>query len=64
MRVLYLGSDVKKNAGKEQGQDRSKICWKEVENETFENKMLKEILIIWSKCRWKIEKWIFGKLII
>ena len=23
----------KKNAGKEQGQDWSKICWKEVENE-------------------------------
>ena len=34
MKVLYLGSDEKKkNAGKEQGQDWSKICCKEVENE-------------------------------
>ena len=32
MKVLYLGSNEKK-AGKEQGQDWSKICWKEVENE-------------------------------
>ena len=41
MKVLYLDSNEKKNAGKEQGQDWSKICWKEVENEYFENKMLK-----------------------
>ena len=33
MKVLYLGSHEKKNAGKEQGQDWSKICWNEVENE-------------------------------
>ena len=33
MKVLYLESDEKKNAGKEQGQDWSEICWKEVENE-------------------------------
>ena len=33
MKVLYLGSNEKKNTGKEQGQDWSKICWKEVENE-------------------------------
>ena len=33
MKVLFLGSNEKKNAGKEQGQDWSKICWKEVENE-------------------------------
>ena len=33
IKVLYLGSNEKKNAGKEQGQDWSKICWKEVENE-------------------------------
>ena len=33
MKVLYLGSNEKKNAGKEQGQDWSKICRKEVENE-------------------------------
>ena len=33
MKVLFLGSNGKKNAGKEQGQDRSKICLKEVENE-------------------------------
>ena len=33
MKVLYLGSNEKKNAGKEQRQDWSKICWKEVENE-------------------------------
>ena len=33
MKVLSLGSNEKKNAGKEQGQDWSKICWKEVENE-------------------------------
>ena len=31
----FLGSNEKKNAGKEQGQDWSKICWKEVENEQF-----------------------------
>ena len=30
MKVLYLESDEKKNAGKEQGQDWSEICWKEV----------------------------------
>ena len=30
--VLYLGSNEKKNSGKEQGQDWSKVCWKEVEN--------------------------------
>ena len=41
MKVLYLGSNEKKNAGKEQGQDWRKICWKEVENEYFENKVLK-----------------------
>ena len=29
----FLGSKEKKNAGKEQGQDWSKICSKEVENE-------------------------------
>ena len=29
----FLGSNEKKNAGKEQGQDWGKICWKEVENE-------------------------------
>ena len=66
MKVLYLGSNEKKkkkNAGKEQGRDWSKICWKEVENEYFEQKMLKGNLIIWSKYRWNIEKWIFGKLI-
>ena len=33
MKVLFLGSNEKKNAGKEQRQDRSKICWEEVENE-------------------------------
>ena len=27
------GSNEKKNAGKEQGQDWSKVCWKEVKNE-------------------------------
>ena len=25
-------------------------------------KMLKEDLIVWSKCKWDDEKWIFGKL--
>ena len=29
----FLGSNKKKNAGKEQGEDWSKIWWKEVENE-------------------------------
>ena len=33
MKVLYLGRNEKKNAGKELGQDWSKIYWKEVENE-------------------------------
>ena len=33
MKVLYLESNEKKNAGKEQGQYWSKICWKEEENE-------------------------------
>ena len=33
MKVLYLGNNEKKNAGKEQGQGWSKICSKEVENE-------------------------------
>ena len=30
---IFLGSNEKKNTGKGQGQDWSKICWKEVENE-------------------------------
>ena len=30
---ILFKSNEKKNAGKEQGQDWSKICWKEVENE-------------------------------
>ena len=33
MKVLYLGSNEKKNAGKEQGQDWSNICLKEIESE-------------------------------
>ena len=33
MKVLDLGSNEKKNAGKEQGQYWSKICWNEIENE-------------------------------
>ena len=33
MKVFYLGSNEKKNAGNEQGQDWCKIRWKEVENE-------------------------------
>ena len=33
MNVLFLGSNEKKNAGKEQGQDWGMVCWKEVENE-------------------------------
>ena len=41
MKVLFLGSNEKKNAGKEQGQDWSKICWKEVENEYYKNKIIK-----------------------
>ena len=32
MKVFYLASNEKKKAGKEQGQDWSKIYWKEVEN--------------------------------
>ena len=31
MKVLLLGSNGNKNAGKEQEQDWTKICWKEVE---------------------------------
>ena len=38
MKVLFLGSSEKKNAEKEQGQDWSRICWKEVENKYFEKK--------------------------
>ena len=33
MKVLFLGNNEKKKAGKEQVQDWSKICGKEVENE-------------------------------
>ena len=33
MKVLYLGSNEKRIAGKEQGQDWSNVFWKEVENE-------------------------------
>ena len=40
MKVIYLGS-TEKNAGKEQGQDWRNIRWKEVENDSFENIMLK-----------------------
>ena len=32
MKVLYLGSNERKNAGEKVGQDWSKICWKQVEN--------------------------------
>ena len=38
MKVLFLGSNKKKIAGKEQGQDWGKICWKEVKNGQFEIK--------------------------
>ena len=31
MEVLYLGSNEKKTAGKEEGQDWSKILWNEIE---------------------------------
>ena len=40
-KVLYLGSNEKRNTGKEQGQYWVKICWKETENENFEKKSLK-----------------------
>ena len=63
MKVLYLGSNEKKNAGKSQGQDWSKIYWNEIENEQFEHKILKGNLIRWSKYRWNIEKWIFGNVV-
>ena len=33
MKELCLGNNEKKNARKEQGQDWSKICWKELENQ-------------------------------
>ena len=33
MKVLYLGSNEKKNVGKKEGEDWSKICWKKVEND-------------------------------
>ena len=45
MKVLYLVNNEKKNAGKEEGLDWSKICRKS-RNEYFENKMLKRNLII------------------
>ena len=35
MKLLYLDSNEKKNAGKEQRQGWSKVCWKEVENGQF-----------------------------
>ena len=46
MKVLYLVNNEKKNAGKEERLDLSKICRKRIENEYFENKMLKRNLII------------------
>ena len=63
MKVLFLGSNEKKNSGKEL--KKIEICWKKVENELLEKKNVKTLngnLIIWSKYRWNIEKWIFGKL--
>ena len=64
MKVLYLGSNQKNNSGKEL--QKIEIDWKEVESELFEKKKKvktsKENLIIWSKYRWDIDKWIFGKL--
>ena len=33
MKVLYLGSNEKKDPGKRNEQDKTKICWNEVENE-------------------------------
>ena len=38
-KILYLASKQKKNQGKEL--KKTEICRKEVENEQFENKMLK-----------------------
>ena len=66
MKVLYLRSNETKNSGKEPNTiganqlkgTRKWIVWKE------NVKMLKRNLIIWSKYRWNIEKWIFGKLMI
>ena len=64
MKVLYLGSNQKNNSGKEL--QKIEIYWKEVESELFEKKKnvktSKENLIIWSKYRWDVDKWIFGKL--
>ena len=60
MKVLYLGSNENKKSEKEL--KKIEICWKEVEKVLFENKMLQGNLIIWSKYRWNIKKWIFGKL--
>ena len=50
MKVLYLGSNENKKSGKEL--KKIEICWKEVEKVLFENKILKENLIAWSKYRW------------
>ena len=63
MKVLYLRSNQKNNSGKEL--QKIEIYWKEVEKELFEKKNIKtskENLIIWSKYRWDIDKWILGKL--
>ena len=39
MKVLFLGSNEKKNSGKEL--KKIEICWKKVESELLEKKMLK-----------------------
>ena len=38
MKVFHLDSNEKKNPEKKFKQDRSKVCWKEVENEWFKDR--------------------------
>ena len=59
MKVLYLGSNKKRNSRK----DLNKIEARFTEGKCYKNvKILKINLIIWSKYRNNNEKWIFEML--
>ena len=65
MKVLYLGSNEKKNPGKELNKIEARFSKRKqkINSLKVNVKMLEENLIICSKYRQNIEKCIFGKLI-
>ena len=64
MKALCLGSNEKKNSGKELYKIEARFAERKYKINSLKIivKMLKGNLIIWSKYRRNIERWIFGKL--